>query len=218
MAVKGPTGVFFRHMNIPVSSLVLAVTGILTVPSFLLQRNLFFQIMQVASFLVLTGAMGKRIRLLPPVIMFISITVLNLFTPIGKVIFSFAGITITLGAVRLGMMKALTLIGLIYLSRGTVRPDLKLPGKFGGIITRTFYYFDQIHETWNKIPKQPIISRLDNLIDEIYAAAEQRQTKKPQTIQSRPVGIFLMIIFLGFHWTLFSLQYVLSWDLIQRTQ
>ncbi len=201
-----------------ISSPVLALTGIITVPAFLLQQNCVFQIIQTITFFMITLVSGKKIRALPPLIMFMSILLLNLFTPIGRVLVSIGSISITAGAIRLGIMKALTLIGLLYLSRGTVRSDLVLPGRFGAVITKTFYYFEQIHEQWEHIPKQPIIPRLDSLISRIYTEQGPRAFENgsaPKKKRTTFRGIVIISLFLSVHWLLFVLQYLVSIDFIQ---
>lgn len=194
---------------------VLIVAGVAAIPSFLFQSNLILQIVQVATFFIAAAALGKRIRLLPPLIMLVSITLLNIFTPIGKVLFSVGRFSITLGALRLGLQKALTLIGLIYLSRATVRSDLRLPGKFGSIITKTFYYFDQIYEKWSTIPRQPIIKRLDALLTSIYGQERLSEENNREKQSMGLPGYCIIAVFLLVQWSLFSMQFILSWDLFR---
>jgi hypothetical protein len=206
----GTAAVTFR-----ISSTALILTGIAAIPAFLFQNSLLFQIVQVSTFFIAAALSGKKIRILPPLIMLVSITLLNLFTPIGRVLVSFRRISVTAGALRLGIHKALTLIGLIYLSRAAVRSDLSLPGRFGSIITRTFYYFDQVNETWRTIPKQPVIKRLDALLFHIYADRPETrgQTAGEKRTTSLP-GYCLLFLFLTVQWGLFSLQFFVSWDVL----
>jgi hypothetical protein len=209
----GATAVTFR-----ISSAALIVTGIAAIPAFLFQNSLLFQIVQVSSFFIAAALSGKKIRALPPLIMLISITLLNLFTPIGRVLVSFRRISVTAGALRLGIHKALTLIGLIYLSRATVRSDLSLPGRFGSIIARTFYYFDQVNEAWRTIPKQPVIKRLDALLFHIYADRPERRGQPSGGKRTTTLpGYCLLVLFLAVQWGLFSLQFIVAWDLLHRT-
>ena len=208
--------IFNRIAPIP-----LIFTGIAAVPAFLLQNNLLFQLIQLVSFFILAALAGKRIRIFPSFIILFSITLLNLFTPIGKILISVGRISVTAGALRLGVGKALTLIGLIYLSRATVRPDLRLPGRFGIIITKTFYYFDRITEQWRTIPKQPIIQRLDALLFQIYrfnqsnAEGKNEVSSPAKRTRTSISGYFMLFMFLSIQWGLFFLQFLSSWDPFQ---
>lgn len=207
---------------------LLLLAGLASIPAFLFQRNLLLMIVQTGSFFLAAALAGKKIRPLPPIIMVATITVLNMFSPIGRVIVTIGRLNLTLGALRLGLVKSFTLIGLIYLSRATVRSDLRLPGRFGGIITRTFYYFDQILEKWQTIPKQKIIPRLDALIAEIYRrgpgeaappdakSQEPTQTDTSASVSTTGLGIAAAAVFILVQWSLFGLQYLVGTDLISR--
>jgi heptaprenyl diphosphate synthase len=153
------------------------------VPAFLLQNHLLFLGIQTVLVFVFALFQGKKIRILPPVILLVTITGLHLFSPIGKVLVSLGRISITSGALFFGLIKALTVIGLVYLSRGTVRSDVRIPGRFGAVIGRTFYYFNTITETWRRIPKQNIVERLDRLFSVLQprgeGPTEENQTAGP---------------------------------------
>jgi len=203
-------------INRHISSNILILIGVSSIPAFLLQDNLLFQLLHVGMYIVTAAALGKQIRLLPPAIMLLTITFINLFTPTGRVIFSLGRASVTLGSLRVGIVKSMTLIGLIYLSKATVRSDLRLPGKFGSIITRTFYYFDRIIETWRTIPKQHIIPRLDKLITTIYSTpGETAGMKKSERPKTTPLGFVIALLFILSQWTLFFLQFIVTWDVLK---
>ena len=148
---------------------IMIITGLLTIPSFLFQDNLILKAVQTVLFVLLSVLEGKRFKPLPPLVMVVSIAVINLFNPIGRIIFTLGRFRVTYGALYLGLIKGLTLVGLIYLSRSAVRSDLVLPGRFGRIIGRTFYYFDRINERWSRTKgeKRGLIRRLDILLLDI---------------------------------------------------
>jgi heptaprenyl diphosphate synthase len=206
-----------------ISSAVLIAAGLLSVPPFLLQNHLLLQAAQTALFIAAALLAGKRVRLLPPVIILVSVSVLNLISPIGRVLTSFWRFSVTSGALYLGLHKSLTLIGLIFLSRATVRPDLTLPGRFGAVVSRSFYFFDRINETWETIPKQKIIPRLDALLERIREPADAPPEQESQgpgdhggnTAEGTTgLGFMFAGLFVAVQWTLFSLQYFIPWNLL----
>jgi len=120
------------------------IAGLLLVPSLLFQENLYIKAFQVFLFILLSSLSGKRFRLLPNLMISTGIIFMNLLTPMGRVLFSLGGFYLTAGALGVGISKALMLIGLIYVSRFSVTRGLSLPGEFGGIIARVFYYFEEL--------------------------------------------------------------------------
>lgn len=207
-----------------ISSKVLVIAGLVSVPAFLLQDRLVLQAAQTALFIAAALLAGKQVRLLPSLIILVSVSILNLISPIGRVMLTFWRFSITSGALYLGIQKGLTLVGLIFLSRATVRPDLAFPGRFGAVISRSFYFFDRINETWESIPKQKMISRLDALLLRIQdpgpSAGPQKSADTPGKREARPAagtttvrGFILAGLFAAIQWALFFLQYLIEWEL-----
>ena len=120
------------------------IAGLLIVPSLLFQENLYIKAFQVFLFILLSSLSGKKFRVLPNLMISAGIIFMNLLTPMGRVLYSLGSFYITAGALRVGISKALMLIGLIYVSRFSVTRGLSLPGEFGGIIARVFYYFEEL--------------------------------------------------------------------------
>jgi lipopolysaccharide transport system ATP-binding protein len=63
-----------------------------------------------------------------------SVVAANLLVPVGKVLAVLGPLKVTQTALVDGIMKALVLEGLIFLSKATILPGLKLPGRFGAIV------------------------------------------------------------------------------------
>ena len=122
----------------------LLVGGLLMVPSFLFDQSLILRYAQTLLFIALAALVGRRILVWPNVVMILGIVAANLVSPLGRVLVRIGPVPITLGALKDGLMKASLLIGLIYLSRFSVRDDLVLPGRFGSLIAKVFRYFGLI--------------------------------------------------------------------------
>lgn len=136
----------------------------------------------VPAVLAFKWAVGKRISLVATLVASASIVLFNLSSvPYGETLAVLWSFPITSGALKAGLERAITVEGLILLSRATIRSDLRLPGTIGALVGESFRYFDRIVERKGGIErKDPIggIDRLDGRIvgraDELKAAAERR--------------------------------------------
>jgi len=200
--------------------------GVAVLPSFLLHSDPFIKLIQAGVFAVLLAASRKRIRVLLSAGIFASIVVVHLFKPYGSVLFSMGRVTVTEGALKLGITKASTLVGLIFLSRFFIRTTVQFPGKIGRLLSRTFYYFEKITELWKEIEKKPLFARLDELLfalsphpgdsehEEISASGtaegvpvgqqqQQRQPQQQKPRRSTTLGIIIIICITAVNWALF---------------
>lgn len=206
------------YLNI--SPRIMILTGLAAIPSFLFQENVLLKAAQTLLFVLLSILEGKRFKPLPPLVMIASITLINLFNPIGRIILTLGRLRITFGALYLGLIKGLTLVGLIYLSRSSVRSDLVLPGRFGRIIGRTFYYFDRINERWSetKGERRSLMNRLDTLLLDIdppggvTGEGESETTASSSAGGSKqgtsPAGYLFAAGFLLLNWGLLALSFL----------
>ncbi len=151
----------------------LFLTGLLVIPAYLLQPSLLVRVPQVLLFAFMADRAGKKIKWLYFVIMVTSITVFNLLTPFGRVLFSVGPLEVTSGALRGGVMKGMTVVGLVFISLFSIRSDLALPGRLGGLIGRVFYYFEKILEGRKRIEPRRLIASLDDILESIYGEADE---------------------------------------------
>ena len=149
----------------------LFLTGLLIIPAYLLQPGLLIRVLQVLLFAFLADRAGKKIKWLYFVIMVSSITIFNLLTPFGRVLFSVGPFEVTSGALRGGVMKGMTVVGLVFISLFSIRSDLALPGRLGGLIGRVFFYFEKILEGRKRIEPRRLIASLDEILESIYGEA-----------------------------------------------
>ncbi|MCK4513719.1 MAG: hypothetical protein KAU31_00600, partial [Spirochaetaceae bacterium] len=122
------------------------------------------RICQVLAFAGMAGLAGKRIRIGYFLIMVTSITFFNLLTPVGEVLLRLGPIVVTRGALRQGLMKGFAIPGLVFISLFAVRPDLRLPGRFGGLIARLFFYFEHLLEGRKEIRLRRFVDSVDELL------------------------------------------------------
>ncbi len=145
----------------------LFLTGIIVIACFLFQPNLIVRIIQVLVFAAITVLAGKRIRIGYFLIMVTSITVFNLLTPVGEVLFRLGPIVVTRGALWQGLMKGFAIPGLVFISLFAVRPDLRLPGRLGGLIARLFFYFEHLLDGRKRIRLTRLVDSVDELLLEL---------------------------------------------------
>ncbi|MFP4430234.1 MAG: hypothetical protein ACOCW6_11615 [Spirochaetota bacterium] len=151
----------------------LFVTGLFLIPAYLLQGSLPVRVIQVLLFAFLADRAGKKIKWLYFVIMVGSITLFNLLTPFGRVLLAIGPLEVTSGALRGGLMKGFTVVGLVFISLFSIRSDLALPGLLGGLIGRVFFYFEKILEGRKRIEPRRLIASIDDILDSIYGATDE---------------------------------------------
>ena len=123
------------------SAKALCIAGLIIMPALLFNPVVPFRIVQFLFFWFLAWLAGKKNNLLFTFLVILGIVIFNLIIPYGRVLFSIGVFKITAGALLGGIQRAVTLEGLIMLSRITIRPDLKIPGFFGELIGESFRIF-----------------------------------------------------------------------------
>lgn len=181
----------------------LFLAGILVLPAFLFSDSIMAKIVMMFMYLTFSALSGRRVRLLPNVIAAAGIIAANLLTPFGKIYLYIGTFRFTEGALRLGALKAATLIGLIYLSRLTVRSSLRFPGRLGELLALTLYYFERITEQKVRLARRDFWKNLDALLRRVYeddaATADVREKTR-----TRPLGYASAAVFIALNWFLFA--------------
>jgi len=178
------------------------IVGVVTIVAFLFQEELLVRLIQVLLFAAIATLAGKRIRWGYFLIMVGSITFFNLLTPVGRVLAEYGPIRVTEGALEQGLMKGLAIVGLVFISLFAVRPDLRLPGTFGGILARLFFYFERILDTRKRVSAKRLVESVDGVLLELYppesresAAESTSGSESPSDVSSRTdaLGATLLI-------------------------
>jgi len=160
----------------------LFVAGLLMALIFMFNRSMEIRIAQFIFFCLLAFLSGKRINLLATVLFTGSIIFFHLLAPFGKVLASFGPLRITQGGLYAGADKALTISGLVILSRACIKSDLKLPGTIGSLLGESLRMLELLREKRNMIRRKHIISGLDKIMLEMEAIyfddTENTQEKK----------------------------------------
>lgn len=118
----------------------------------------------VAASVILVLFDSSRIRLLPVIAMSASIILFNLLAPFGKVLWSPFHLPVTEGALLLGIKKALTVEGMIFISRWMLKPGFSLPGKAGKLVSQAFDILGHLSLGRKKIDRKNIINSIDTIM------------------------------------------------------
>ncbi|MDR2313279.1 MAG: Gx transporter family protein [Spirochaetaceae bacterium] len=122
-----------------------AMVLFLLVPSLALKAALF------ALFWLLAAAAGKKTRPVLTIAVIGGVVFCNLFPPYGKVLVQAGPLSVTLGSLTGGLRKAVTLEGLVMLSRVFVSPGFTLPGSFGRLLGKSFRILEKLNARKGKI-------------------------------------------------------------------
>lgn len=169
-------------------------TGVSLIPGFFLNSSLQFLLLNCIVFAIAVVLSGKRIRFLYYIMMILSISLFHLFNPIGRILLKLGPLTITSGALEQGLMKGLTLSGLVLLSLFSVTPALRFPGHLGGLLARTMYYFEEILNNRGHLDIKNIISSMDTVL--MQALPPGDETKPDNSSSSGTRGNALQFPFI----------------------
>ncbi len=189
----------------------LFLSGLVVIPSFVLQRSLLLKSLWVLLYAVICFVSRKRTKpvlsVIRSVILVTCITLVHLLTPAGRVLVRVRGFPITSLALESGLYRGLTLAGLFYISCFYVRRDIRLPGTVGMLLGRIFYYFNLLVSRSPLDRKNPIefdprkpIESIDRILVETYGHRHKEDSPDPRT----SIGGYCML----------SLLVVLGWSLL----
>jgi len=197
-----------------ISATLLFYGGIATLPAFLFQSDIIIRAAQVVLFGVLAVFAGKRLQWAYFLSVLATVTLFHLLVPSGAVLADPLGVPITAGALRTGLYKGLTIVGMVFLSLASVRADLRIPGQVGAILGKTFWSFEQIMERRSTIEIRSIGSGVDRLLMGLSndltqldadAQVEDTQSRKGTARRSSPVGALVVGTIVALQWTLLFL-------------
>ena len=115
--------------------------------------------------------MRKKIKVIPVVVVTLSITLITLLIPNGKVLFRINFLNsfpITQGAFLKGLQKSAVLSGTVFLSRIFISKKILLPGTIGALISKTFFYFEKLTEKKIDLKSKNILKNIDARLCEIW--------------------------------------------------
>lgn len=196
MLSAGPLG---RFLSTRVPAGMQFGAGALLMAGFIAQSDLVLRAVEFAAFLALVRLSGRRLRPLPYLVMSAGVIASNLVVPIGRELASVLGLAITETALKSGVAKALTLVGMIAASQFSIRPDLRLPGRFGGLLARSLLYFQLIMAERRRIDRRDPIGSIDALLLEVHGARTTGRGGESR-ILTTAAGVFVLAGIVSLTW------------------
>jgi hypothetical protein len=188
MRDTGPLG---RFLSSRVPAVVQFAAGALMMAGFLAQRDLMLRGAEFIAFLALARLTGRRLRLLSYLLVSAGIVAFNLIIPVGRELFSVLGFPVTESALKSGVAKALTLVGMIAASQFSIRPDLRIPGRFGGLLARSLLYFQLIMAERRRINRRDVIGSIDAVLMDVHGAGAVLLDDAP-AVPTRASGVLVL--------------------------
>ena len=179
---------------------VLFAAGALLLPAFLMQQDLVVRALQIVLFIALNAFSGRRVRPVQFLVVSVGIVLFNLVIPTGRILASVLGLPLTEGALKSGIFKATAMTGLIALSQFSIRSDLRLPGRLGGLIGRSLFYFEKIMGERRRIDRRDIIGSIDRLLLEVQGAAAPGTLAEAERRTSTCGGVLALAAIVCVNW------------------
>jgi len=185
----------------------LCVAGLLIMPALLFNPAPLFRVFQFLLFWFLAWLSGKKNNPLFTIIVIVGIVAFNLIIPFGRVLFSISSFKITEGALITGIHRAVTLEGLIMLSRVTIRRDLKIPGLFGELVGESFRIFSLIMNQKQRITRKNLIGDIDQMMIDLSGdSGEAPQGEAVPATRTKPVGFAVLAAVVLLSWLPFAIN------------
>jgi len=196
MRDAGPLG---RFLATRIPAVLQFAAGALMMAGFLAQRDLVLRGVEFIAFLLLARLTGRRLRLLSYLVVSAGIVAFNLIIPVGRELFSVLGFPVTESALKSGVAKALTLVGMIAASQFSIRPDLRIPGRFGGLLARSLLYFQLIMAERRRIDRRDLIGSIDAVLMGVHGTGAVLRDDAP-AVPVRASAILVLAVIVCLTW------------------
>lgn len=145
------------------------VFSLISMGVFLFNKNISFLWGYVILFYIIVSIRKhKRARILPSIVIIMTVTFFALLSPYGKVLFTVGSWRITKDALLNGLHKSGILVGMVFISQCAVNKNIQLPGKTGEFLGSIFSVFEALTSKKIAFKKGKIISAIDERLCEIY--------------------------------------------------
>ena len=183
----------------------LAAAGAAVSAAFLFQPALGSRILMLLAFMAAARAAGKRVSVLATVLVSAGIVAANLLVPVGRVLARLGPLVLTETALLEGIERAVTFEGLIYASKASILPGLRLPGRFGSIVASAFVYYERIVEYKGRLRPATLVADADELM--LWVWEEPPAGPRRDAGARRPaLGYALLALAVAAAWALLALS------------
>lgn len=169
-----------------------AIASLLCIVAILFTDTLTYLALLTFCMYLLQLTARRKLRLLPPAMLLISLAILSLFEPNGKVLLSLGSVAFTEGSLKLALTKALRLMSLLAASQCLTASNPRLKGRAGSVLLLDLAYFGQLSSSF-RATKGSLVTRIDQALH--HAAAGKGGETTQQTIKRRPIyePLFLLL-------------------------
>jgi hypothetical protein len=177
--------------------------GLALAPALVLQQELWLKALQAAALVALalvTGRVRSRGVLVGSVVFLVVTVLVNLLSPLGRLIARLGPLRVTDGALSSGLGKALTLLALTYLSRLCVRGDLALPGAAGRYLRLTFRYLNALLARRRVMAGRDLIGRIDGALAAVLSEEDTAAVRESPPHRTKPAGVAAAAVLAGLLW------------------
>lgn len=147
---------------------LLALVGALVSLAVLFQPSLAAKILLMGLAATAAWLSGRRLSPLTTLLVMAGIVGANLLVPLGKRLAEWGPILITQTALFDGIEKAATFEALMFVSKATLSPALRFPGRFGAFFSEALRSYDRILEHRGGIKAATFIKDIDAVLVSVY--------------------------------------------------
>ncbi|MDC7223570.1 MAG: hypothetical protein PQJ60_07490 [Spirochaetales bacterium] len=144
---------------------------------------------------------GKKIHVFSGFFLFASVLFFQLLSPRGEILWEGGPFAITRGALEEGLIRGMTLLGLVNLSLISIRPGLRLPGEGGALLARTLFYFGQFMDMRDRLREIKQVkgwtAELDLILDEVYDSGHEETARTESDSKGKLYFLTLSLLFWG---------------------
>jgi heptaprenyl diphosphate synthase len=180
------------------SARALFFSGLIIMPALLFNPSVEYRALQFIFFWFLLLLTGKKTNPFLTLITILFIIAFNLIIPYGQVLFSAGPVKITSGALKSGLHRAVTFMGLIMLSKASVRQDLKIPGAFGELLGESLRLFSVMMGRKYRLKIKNPIKVIDTLLLELSEEDFSTNTEEPK--KTKPAGYLILAVVIFLSW------------------
>jgi len=180
------------------SAKALFFSGLVIMPAFLFNPSTEYRFLQFLFFWFLLLLTGKKTRPFLTLITILFIMTFNLIIPYGQVLFAAGPVRITSGALKSGLHRAVTFMGLIMLSKASIRQDLRIPGAFGELLGESLRLFSFLISKKYRIKMKNPINAIDTVLMELNDEDLSEIMEEPQ--RTKPAGYIILALVICLSW------------------
>ena len=176
----------------------LCFTGLFVMPSFVFMPSTCMRILLFLFFWFLVLLSVRKSKPIFVIITFFCITAFNLLIPYGQILFAIGSFKITSGSLEAGIHRSVTFLGLLMLSKLSIREDLQLLGSFGKLLAESLRIFNVMMNRKTRITAKNFISDIDLLMFEL--SEQESPASLAKKVRTTFIGYVILITVVILSW------------------